>query len=755
MLEEEQRQREEEARRRAEEEARQREEEEKRKALEEEARRLEEEARLAEERREEERLQAMRDAAAEEALEEAEGAVDEEIEEEHHEGYLAMFRGVMQNLKSKWCVLHGNTFMFFKKKQDSIHAGFLTKMGGGTSTLGRKNWKRRWMALKGGKLHYYPSQAEKDELGVVDVQNCVDILSEDIPIKKDHAFAIETPKRTYFMYADTEEEREEWLEILGTVKGKTDEELAQMMDNASVNPRNAQGTIDVDDILSVGPAHSDVDGHPSFVVMTAERVYRFVARDPGEMQAWIKFLSPKKREPMAALDGGDTTAVVERGWMLKAGGKGNAFKRRRWFILRGDVISYYKTPADDLPVATIPLNSLCSVLPPDETDAARSGEWTFVVHSRHKTFYLTCKTQADANRWVNAIQDVIDNSPLMEMPMEKLIDELRMASPEEAEQIYATHKLLNFSNVPLKSSLLPLPYGEITSPSGARAYETLEAEAVKVSASLLPAAEGASTRGRYGSPDSPVDLIRNVLQLCFDVPKLRNEVYCQTIVQTTNAANPGSQLNLTHWHLLAAMCCSFLPSRKFVRFLRSHLKRTMELEDEVGEEVVGMAAFCLEALKHNKQRDFPPSTKEIEAIMSGKGLSCKVHCVNGRTVDMPITSSTTCGDVINYVKDELSLTECRNGFGLFETCASVSKYLEEKYTVADVLSKWEKYEAHGINPEGGSWRLTFKLFAFYDPIAPDLSLTEKVCVCLCFVYVGMGCGLVVFTCWHLNTVCSQ
>jgi len=28
--------------------------------------------------------------------------------------------------------------------------------------------------------------------------------------------------------------------------------------------------------------------------------------------------------------------------MLKAGGKGNAFKRRRWFVLRGDVISYYK-----------------------------------------------------------------------------------------------------------------------------------------------------------------------------------------------------------------------------------------------------------------------------------------------------------------------------------------------------------------------------------------------------------------------------
>lgn len=48
-----------------------------------------------------------------------------------------------------------------------------------------------------------------------------------------------------------------------------------------------------------------------------------------------------------------------------------------------------------------------------------------------------------------------------------------------------------------------------------------------------------------------------------------------------------------------------------------------------------------------------------------------------------------------------------------------------------MLSKWEKYEAHGINPEGGSWRLTFKLFAFYDPIAPDLTSTEKVRVCVC------------------------
>ena len=48
-----------------------------------------------------------------------------------------------------------------------------------------------------------------------------------------------------------------------------------------------------------------------------------------------------------------------------------------------------------------------------------------------------------------------------------------------------------------------------------------------------------------------------------------------------------------------------------------------------------------------------------------------------------------------------------------------------QYIVADVLSKWEKYEAHGINPEGGTWMIVFKLFAFFDPRAVNLSKTEQ------------------------------
>jgi hypothetical protein len=45
---------------------------------------------------------------------------------------------------------------------------------------------------------------------------------------------------------------------------------------------------------------------------------------------------------------------------------------------------------------------------------------------------------------------------------------------------------------------------------------------------------------------------------------------------------------------------------------------------------------------------------------------------------MPITSSTTCGEVLAHVKNELGLVTCRNGYGLFESCATIEKYLDEK-----------------------------------------------------------------------------
>jgi myosin X len=269
-------------------------------------------------------------------------------------------------------------------------------------------------------------------------------------------------------------------------------------------------------------------------------------------------------------------------------------------------------------------------VPPDEAVCAQRGEWSFVVHARRKSYILSTKNPSETNRWVNAIQDVIDNSPVIETPTEKLIDELKIVGPDEVASIYQTHKVLLCSYEPLRTPLLALPYGETTSTPSGRQYGTLQEEAIKVSTSLLPVQEpGKGSATRYGTPSQPIPLIKAIIQSCFDVPKLRNEVYCQVIKLTTSPPAAGSALNLMHWHLLASMCSSFMPARKYIRFLRFHLRRTID-DPDVHEEVSDLAAFCLELLKRTKTRDFPPSTVEITAIMSRKPIPCVVNCVGGR-----------------------------------------------------------------------------------------------------------------------------
>jgi myosin X len=195
-------------------------------------------------------------------------------------------------------VLHDGTFMWFKAKQDSIKAGWLTKMGGGTSTLGRKNWKRRYMTLKFGELAYLTGEEEGAEVkGVVDVLTATEIspLGEDFD-KKSNVFQIVTPKRTYLMYADSPEEMAEWIDVLNSVRGKSLDQLKEMMAMARVDARNAQGSIELDEILSCGPDNrTDMEGHPMFVVMTADQLFKFVSPDAAEMNEWIRVLAPKKR----------------------------------------------------------------------------------------------------------------------------------------------------------------------------------------------------------------------------------------------------------------------------------------------------------------------------------------------------------------------------------------------------------------------------------------------------------------------------
>ncbi len=119
--------------------------------------------------------------------------------------------------------------------------GYLTKEGGGF-----KSWKKRWFVLKGGSLAYYNKRGvcyyflflclsttkriilfndsqwclrifiykqDADPLGVIYLVTAGRIQGTDRK-KKAHGFEIPTPARTFYLSADSETERQSWLDCL-------------------------------------------------------------------------------------------------------------------------------------------------------------------------------------------------------------------------------------------------------------------------------------------------------------------------------------------------------------------------------------------------------------------------------------------------------------------------------------------------------------------------------------------------------------
>ncbi|KJE90748.1 myosin-X [Capsaspora owczarzaki ATCC 30864] len=649
--------------------------------------------------------------------EEAQGGIDkgaesddEEAEseaiDEYKEGYMVKQGGRIKTWKRRWFILRDGTLAYFKGKQgESQKAGWLTKQGGAV-----KSWKLRWMVLKDGKLSYFKSDAEQEEcLGTVDIRKDVSGIEEPAAAKskckKDNAFGLITTERTYYMFAESAEACEEWLAELKAIRSKTDDEM-KSLDSAQVDFRNAQGQVDLVDILSVGSTN-DPTRPNTFAIVTANRVFQMQAETPQEYAEWIRVLTPRKKHA-----GDSDQEILEKGWLVKEGGARKS-RKKRWFTLRKDVIYYHKDPYTDVAIGTIPLNSLCSVVPPDELVGQNTGSWSFFVHARRRSYYLVAATQADATRWVSAIQEIIDSKAPIETQTEKLIAELKTAKVADVDRIYSSYPILTCGSEPLKSSLLPLPYGDLSlDKTGARTYTTLFEEAMKISQYMV-------------HPEyivNPLPLIQYILQTCFDLPKIRNEVYCQLIKQTTDNANPNSQISIRNWQILTVLGCSFLPARKYVRFLRFHLKRSLDRYPNT--EVAKYAAYCMDCIQQTKYRDYPASQEEIVAIQTQKELLITVLCQGGRTCKVAINSFTTAGEVTELLKRKLNMERCINGFGLYELSGDVQKSIEEKTIVVDILGKWEKYKRAGYVPGADGWRLVFKLFCVHEVHTRNLSPIE-------------------------------
>lgn len=92
-------------------------------------------------------------------------------------------------------------------------SGWLTKQGEYIKT-----WRRRWFVLKQGKIFWFKSDAVTPESiprGVVDVNKCLSIKGAEDTINKPFAFEISTNNDSMFFIAESEKEKEDWINAVG------------------------------------------------------------------------------------------------------------------------------------------------------------------------------------------------------------------------------------------------------------------------------------------------------------------------------------------------------------------------------------------------------------------------------------------------------------------------------------------------------------------------------------------------------------
>ena len=144
--------------------------------------------------------------------------------------------------------------------------GFLTKEGAIV-----KSWKKRWMVLRGDSIMYSKNQSSTD-LGTVLLTKDTKVVPSDYK-KKNNLFEIQTPKRTFYMQAESAEERDSWVAAAQAVIDKL---------VAGIDPNQKDERVGLEDFELL-----KVVGKGSF-----GKVIQVVKKDTGKIYA-MKVLNKK------------------------------------------------------------------------------------------------------------------------------------------------------------------------------------------------------------------------------------------------------------------------------------------------------------------------------------------------------------------------------------------------------------------------------------------------------------------------------
>jgi hypothetical protein len=97
--------------------------------------------------------------------------------------------------------------------RDPERAGWLMKQGEHIKT-----WRRRWFVLKAGKIFWFKQDgvtSMSQPRGVIEVKSCLSVKGAEDALNKPFAFEVSTNNDTQYFIADSDKEKEDWINAIG------------------------------------------------------------------------------------------------------------------------------------------------------------------------------------------------------------------------------------------------------------------------------------------------------------------------------------------------------------------------------------------------------------------------------------------------------------------------------------------------------------------------------------------------------------
>ncbi|KAK5579463.1 hypothetical protein RB653_009146 [Dictyostelium firmibasis] len=97
------------------------------------------------------------------------------------------------------------------------------------------------------------------------------------------------------------------------------------------------------------------------------------------------------------------TFGVHSGYLFK---KGHNFKswRRRWFVLKDNILSYYKSPKDTTPAGIIPINEIINIEIECEISQAEGYDYCFQISTSKANYLISAENERDLEDWTEILR---------------------------------------------------------------------------------------------------------------------------------------------------------------------------------------------------------------------------------------------------------------------------------------------------------------------------------------------------------------